>query len=419
MEQDFMSNTLFKDIANGVLGKGRKTENILAASMSFKDIVPRRITSQMALLQFANDYQPTEQPSPPNKSDDIKKFIGNVYLEKEQFDKFADDKPLSLLSGKDVRDSIREQDFSVSNYYRTFYTRFDCLREVLLLYSRLLNKQVSHIREVMTNSLSTKIKDWTKTVSRVIEKASQTNTTVSSFKHFKVQLYAQLENFDDLINKLLDDCRRINTQYDNRNAESFYTVMTDALATCYNQYTAAYTSIMQLVVKTDASDPRMFSFTSDSKYNVCRAEFVLLYAMQLLDNTVRKEQSNLSELYTAMVTLLKHLAMTTGQKVVDLKTMLLLENKLDSNDIVKGFSNIFDLEQLCVNSHIDISLFPGSLVDLLKKKVSSRSNDEALIDRFFLDYTIKYTKHSLLIRHRIECSTVGTNKRCILLLDVD
>jgi hypothetical protein len=355
--------------------------------------------------------------TPPTKSDDIKKFIGNIYLEKEQFDRIEDEKPLAILKHPELLAAIREQDFQIGNYYRTFETKFRCLRAVLLQYIKALDNLALTI-EVKFDGIAEKIKKWNRGVAHDIEPFGASNPRVAAFRKFKVQFAADSENLLDLVSKLRKECKHVSSSYDMKNTIGFYSVISEALAASFNQYTSAFTKSLERSEKLDKPNIQMSLKTASPKLNLWLAEYTLTSLIFHIDRIVRKDQRDLSTLFEAIKNKIKFVTVGTNCALNDLKDLIKQNPALDITKIIAGFEAISNLEQLSQNIYLDLSLFPEELLELMKKKVTGKVNHEGLVDKFFIDYEIKYTKHTLLIRHCMECSTVGTNKKCLLLLDV-
>ena len=359
------------------------------------------------------------------KSDDISKFIGNVYLDCRIGPTRGDVSEVFLSSKRVFIDSIREQDFQLSNYYRKFNFSLCCLKQIIVIILR-------HVSD------------------KVMKTESRLNTCISNIRHYHTELRLKLskvlsfdnevlkslvmyeEEFDLLAEEVSNKLSAIKVYCDNAiqnyNEPGFYATINEVLVSYYNQFTKILSQILSILTETDiyTMNTKLNEYFSDPTKNMCLAENRAVACMQCIVQSLRRQVKTTLTKIEVFQIIRQKVAKDVQSKFDRMKLVLMDPRICKETDIHEDFMKlamaIQELQKCELGLAIESSLGP-SLTNYLIRHTTEYGVQEKgsvpLIRDFIESLVFKYTKHTHLIRHRMECSTVGTNKPCLLLLDVD
>ena len=407
--------------------RGTHQASLFSSSLTFNaDMVgPSPKSARVTLNDFVKDMifdglvNDLVTPAPPKKSDDISKFIGNVYLDCIIDDSSEHSAPLILLSLEKIIDEIREQDFFVTNSVRMFSVKIGLLKEVLFQFSKLWLKHIES-QNMAFELISAKITMWTRNITGRIEGIGAENPLVNNYKKFKLKFKMECETVKKHSETIKSECQHIMRECHPGNSSTFYATINEVMESHYNQYGGALSQIFHILQHSVSPAELIYSEkTSTSKLNLFMCEFMLCDAMRYYDQAVREDFAGLRTLLEGYIKMLQNINEYSQIMLADVKKLINDYPKLDSEEIIHGFKLFFDLQQVELSTLIDTSNeLPKSLTQVIKNKIKTPMDHDNVIYQFFRDYSPLYTKHTHLIRHRMECSTVATKRKCILMLDV-
>jgi hypothetical protein len=204
----------------------------------------------------------------------------------------------------------------------------------------------------------------------------------------------------------------------------FYSVISEALAANFNQYKKVMSQVIEILQESDLRklNGEFTAFCKVSWHSMCVNEYKVLTGMQMLVASLRRDVTTVLTMLDQFVHLKSRILDNAVVMLNQIKMLMLRASNLKiDNEIVNLFIAIDQLKKC------DIALELGDSLDRPYFDFMARNSkipnpgtrpEQEVVEQFFMHYRFKYTKHTLLIRHCMECSTVGTNKKCLLLLDV-
>jgi hypothetical protein len=356
-------------------------------------------------------------------SEDIRNFIGNIYLGDGNY--IGNEFTSPTINQVCMLDSItKETVFQLSNFHRLFFTKF---RTHSIITNKLVDVIYHRIEESEWFLLPTlaALQVWSKKMLVSLRTTLPAlHPDLIQFSKFQQQVGPECEVLKNLIYR----AQLISNTLRSRFLENGdYWNIEAHINSIYGRFSKSRSALFQILNQTDKAKMQidLNTLCLDPQQNYFYHEFAILasvkYGLELLKKDGISAINTLDEIQIMQ----DYLTNKCKNTLANLKHLSELPRANMNLDLLKeGLQTQFDLERGC--SPLDYPKALGeNAIDYIKKKVGLPENDPpapsdwvSLIRNFFSKYSMSYSKHTPLIRHQIQCSTTGTNKNCLLLIDV-
>ncbi len=356
-------------------------------------------------------------------SEDIRNFIGNIYLGDGNC--IGNEFTSPSISHLGMLDAIiKETIFQLSNFHRLFFTKFRTHSIITRRLVEVINYRIDECEWYLVPTLaalqkwSHKMFGFLKTILPPVHP-----DLIQIFK-FQQQIGPESEVLKNLIyrGQLISNTLRArlleNGDYWNLEAH---------INSTYGRFSKSRSVIFQTLNQADKAKLQadLNALCLDPDHTYFYHEFAILASVRYGVELLKKDGLSAINTLDEIQIMQEYLTSKCKDMLKSLRKLSELPQvKMDLNQLKEGLEAITDLERGC--SPLDLSKFLGdNAIEYIKKKVRTPIVEQAavqdwitMIRNFYLEYSMKYTKHTPLIRHQVQCSTTGTNKNCLLLIDV-
>lgn len=358
---------------------------------------------------------------------DLRNMIGNLYLGDEiESGKFEEVKygPIHQRL-RYLEKVLLEADFNIGNYHKMFKTK---LRTHIHLTHKLLDLASTRMDEIEWFLLPSliSIKKWSSKIIPELKKVLAPNHPIlTNFSKYSLQLPHDIEH----LNIVVERSHQIRSNLKARvEGSSIYCKFGSVLDASYNRFTKSLSTFHQISAQPDQekSAADLLSLSKSNQHNFFLHEFSLLLSMQnilkILKEDGMKATSILSDIFTMQefvatktLTMLEEMKSLSNIPSNKINLLALNAGIIEIEEVKKGFSSPLDLGKELGEQMASYLLKKTSLRITVPKNFHEWMKK---LNDFFEHFTMNYLKKSLLLQAQIHCRTAGTNKKCLLVIDV-
>ena len=403
----------------------QKIQEIQFQAQELKKIVESTDINTELYQEVEKVGKGVEKISQRPSSEDIRNFIGNIYLG----DGNCIDKEFTSPSINHVRvlDLItKETTFQLSNFHRHFFTKFRTHSIITKKLVDVISIRIEESEWFLLRTLNS-LQNWSiKMLASLKKFLPAVHPDMIQFYKFQQQLGPECEVLKNLINRaeLISNTLRSrlleNGDYWNIEAH---------INSTYGRFSKSRSALYQILCQSDKAKLQadLNSLCLDPNHSYFYHEFKILasvrYGIELLKKDGLSAIDTLDEIHIMQ----EYLTKKCKEILASLKRLSELPQVHMDLDLLKeGLDAQSDLQKGCTQLEIP-KILGDNIIEYIKKKTGSSEAElvlnaipdwVALIRKFFCGYSMKYPKHTPLIRHQVQCSTTGTHKNCLLIIDV-
>ena len=369
--------------------------------------------------------QPAQQPQLAQRpsSEDIRNFIGNIYLGDGNCigEEFTSPSIKQLRALDEV---TKEVIFLLSNFHRLFLTKFRTHSIITHKLVSIIEVRIDESEWFLIPTIAS-LQHWSVKMLAFLKKIlPPMHPDLIQFYKFQQQIGPESEVLKNLVNR----AQLISTTLRNRLLENGdYWILEAHINAAYGRFSKTRSALFHLLSQADRAkllaDLNALSFDPD--HNYFSHEFSILSAVRFAVELLKKDGHSAIDTLDEIQIMQEFLTRKCKDVLASLRKLSELPQvQMDLDLLNTGLLSVGDLER--GSSHIDFpKLLGDSATEFIKKRGGCTGPDPTevsewvtLIRKFFSEYSMKYPKHTPLIRHQVQCSTTGTHKNCLLILDV-
>jgi len=362
--------------------------------------VPAPIQQEMAL-------SPSSGEAYSNKnSETLEKFSGNTYFGTPACPPLKHSMALFSTVSEFVK-RVNYQDFTLTNYHRTFRTRSKLLNSVIDKYSQTILERIATYNTVIDPLLDT-IEAWGKTTKSIIMSHGTDNEAYKKLSSFRKQIKIERTQLE----KLLTDCRFrcLASQKKFETTGVFFNLLA-VQSQAFKNYAKAHSELINYLHEPEHLEYMLTVINGgllDRQKNLFLLEFKLASYMYHYEVEIRNEQLELQQAYTSIVSRVQFLGLQASEVVKELQQLIKVSPLLQADDIILGFGAINNLKSVSETMPLTPrDCFNEPLALFIRKAaepkdapagpvtVSSKLSQETkVVQNFFKNYCLRYAKLS-------------------------